>query len=362
MRILHVINHFGMGGAESMLVNIATAMAHQGHHVTVYTLQSKDNAMTQKLQQEGVDLRQGPAQQSVYHPRNIFLLKTLMKEKWDVIHAHLFPTQYWVAMAYKLSGSQALLVTTEHNTVNTRSENIILDKIDRKIYRFYQGIIGISDATCDMLRQRLKTQVHQIVQIDNGIDLSVFHNINADVSQTLPFLPTDAVILMQVARFGEQKNQPLCIHALQQLPANYHFVFVGDGEKRATCEALAREKTLSDRVHFLGIRNDVPQLLACADIVVMASHWEGFGLAAVEGMAMGKLVLASRVRGLAEVIGDDELLFDNSTQLAQKIIFATSNPNWKKAKEKALQARASLFDVSQTSRQYIDFYRSQQQK
>lgn len=66
---------------------------------------------------------------------------------------------------------------------------------------------------------------------------------------------------------------------------------------------------VADRTHFLGERSDIDDLWRIADIGVMSSHWEGFGLAAVEGMAHGKPVLASEVSGLADVVRYHELLF-----------------------------------------------------
>ena len=74
-------------------------------------------------------------------------------------------------------------------------------------------------------------------------------------------------------------------------------------------ESLAKDLKVEERAHFLGKREDIPSLLAAADIVVMPSLWEGFGLSAVEGMAAHKPVYASNVAGLAQVVEDESLLF-----------------------------------------------------
>ena len=105
-----------------------------------------------------------------------------------------------------------------------------------------------------------------------------------------------------VARFSEQKDQPTLIKAIKELPENVHLLLIGEGTLKQKNENLAKEIGVSDKVHFLGFRNDVERILKTVDIVVLSSNWEGFGLAAAEGMAAGKPVIASKVEGLREIV------------------------------------------------------------
>ena len=114
------------------------------------------------------------------------------------------------------------------------------------------------------------------------------------------------VRIFMVAGFRYQKDQPTAINSLKFLPKNYHLFLVGDGPECNKCQQLVNEQNLSERVHFLGKRSDVASLLKSADICVISSHWEGFGLAAVEGMAAGKPVVASNIPGVAEVVREPE--------------------------------------------------------
>lgn len=75
---------------------------------------------------------------------------------------------------------------------------------------------------------------------------------------------------------------------MKYLPEDYHLCLVGDGERRAEFETLVKELGLEQRVHLLGLRSDVPEVLATSDYVVMCSHYEGLSLSSLEGMASGK--------------------------------------------------------------------------
>ncbi|WP_082021825.1 glycosyltransferase family 4 protein [Sphingobacterium sp. T2] len=108
----------------------------------------------------------------------------------------------------------------------------------------------------------------------------------------------------------------------------YYLLLVGDGVRKNELVKLVNENNLGNRVHFLGVRNDVNSILKSVDYVVVSSHWEGFGLAAVEGMAAQKPVLASNVKGLGEVVNGAGILFEkgNEQSLAENILTLHSNP------------------------------------
>jgi glycosyltransferase involved in cell wall biosynthesis len=124
-----------------------------------------------------------------------------------------------------------------------------------------------------------------------------------------------------LAGFQKQKDQPTLIIAMQNLPEDVHLLLIGEGPLKEENERLAKKICVNNRVHFLGFRNDVERILKSVDIVVLSSNWEGFGLAAVEGMAAGKPVIASNVPGLKEIVEGTGILFKkgNSEELAEII-------------------------------------------
>ena len=114
-----------------------------------------------------------------------------------------------------------------------------------------------------------------------------------------------------------------------------------------------------NRVHFLGIRNDVPRLLKTSDIIVMASDYEGLSLSSIEGMASGKPFVASRVNGLKETVGGAGILFenDNSHDLANKLESLSSNEKYYKEVSNACKMRAEEYDINKCAIQYVNIYK-----
>lgn len=355
MKILHIINTLHTGGAERLLVDIAPAMLLQGHDVEVVVLNPDKTALMRELVDRGVRVHLVRGLYNEYNPLHILGLIPLMKS-FDIVHTHLFPSQYWAAIALGFLPHPPVLVTTEHSTGNSRAKYRLTGWIDKCIYKKYKGIFCISKATEDFMRNRV-SDPSVLTQVTNGIQVDRFSHVKANRADLFPDIPLNKKILMQVARFGEQKNQACVIRALKLLPSDYHLVFVGSGIREASCKRLAEEMGLSQQISFLGDRSDVPELLSVADLVIMSSHWEGFGLSAAEAMAAGKVVLASDVPGLSQVVADPEMRFEEDNEADLKnLILKFSDPELRYQKEQWVREWVKQYDVQNTSLQYTRMY------
>lgn len=116
----------------------------------------------------------------------------------------------------------------------------------------------------------------------------------------------DEVVAVMVARFEAPKDHALVVRAMVSLPKSVRLQLVGEGPNRAAVEDEARALGVADRVDFLGLRDDVPEILAAADVLVLASRWEGQGLTILEAMRAGLPVVASDVGGVGEAVVDGE--------------------------------------------------------
>ena len=358
MKILHVINSLDTAGAERLVCDLAPRMNRDGNTAAVLTLDAAETPFRAGLRAAGVDVRPLlPHGGSIYSPRCVASLIPELK-KADIVHAHLFPTQYWAALARLISRTPARFVTTEHNTYNKRCDHRFTTWLDRQVYGKYDAIACISPAVVRFMKTRAPHNA-LIRLIPNGIDVQRFRSARGERRALLPDVPTEAFVLMQVARFEEQKDQDCVIRALAGLPEQFHAVFVGDGKRMPACRALATELNVARRTHFLGLRTDVPALLSVCDAAVLSSHWEGFGLAAAEAMAAGKPVFASRVEGLAQVVADDRLLFDagKSDDLVKKILTLCRNSGMTAELGQICSRRAERFDISHTAEAYLELYR-----
>jgi glycosyltransferase involved in cell wall biosynthesis len=138
--------------------------------------------------------------------------------------------------------------------------------------------------------------------------------------------------IAMIGSLTDKKDQETIIRALALLDESYILHLAGGGERREYLADLASELGVDKRVEFHGLINDIPNFLARMDIYVQSSKFEGFGLAAVEGMAADLPVLCSDVPGLAELTESKEGLFKQGDfeQLASCIVKVSKDPSYKK--------------------------------
>lgn len=359
MKILQIITSLKTGGAEKLLVDIVPRLNQKGITCDVLTLIDEETPFRQELEKKNVQVIGLSGKINVYDPRYIFKIRPYLKQ-YDIIHTHLFQPQYWTGIAKALFSSKTHLITTEHNTSNRRRTIKVYKPIDRFIYSQYDKIISISDAATQKFTDYIGMQ-EKIITIPNGIDIIHFENAEAVERKFLSNkLSKEDFIVTMVAGFREQKDQDTLIKALTNLPKSIKLVLVGDGIRRKECEQLAEREGVKERVFFLGIRNDVANILKSSDAVVMSSHWEGFGLAAVEGMAAGKPVVASNVQGLADIVKGAGLLFSHGDEkeLAKIILQLKENKQYAEEVANACYERTKKYDIKKTVNKLIQVYNS----
>ena len=344
MKVLHVIASLEIGGAQQLLVDLLPLQATSDDvHLLVY--ERVHNDYEKALEQAGINII--CLNECYFHnPRIFFHLRKIFKD-YDLVHAHLFPTIYWSSLAAR--GLKVKLVYTEHSTSNSRRNKCFFRPIERFMYSRYDKIISISQQTQDALVSWLRQDDERFVVINNGVDIEKFSSVKA------PVIPNS---LIMVSRFVSSKDQETVIRSLMYIDSNVTLYFVGDGDNRAYCEELTRGLGVSDRVHFLGSRSDIPELVASSYIGIQSSNWEGFGLTAVELMAAGKPVLASDVKGLQQVLEGAGIIFSKGSadELAQKITSLLENKQYYEKIACACKQRAQKYDISIMAENYKSVY------
>lgn len=356
MRILHIITSLWTGGAEKLMVDLLPRLKDHGHEVELLTFNGDRTAFRKQLDYAGIkvyDLGCGASTISMYSPKNIFKLVPLLR-RYDIVHTHNTAPQLFAAIASMVGKS--ILITTEHTTSNRRRGNKFLTIVDKWMYSRYNHIICISKKTEENLIAHLGECNTEISTVNNGIDISEFSN--AKPKSSLEKLAPNSKKIVMVAGFRLEKDQETLIRAMKRLPEEFHLFLVGDGERRRDLETLTNTLDLSSRVHFLGIRNDITEILKEVEYSVLSSHWEGFGLSAVEGMSAGKPVLASNVDGLREVIAGAGILFEhgNDEQLANEIMKLDSDDNYYNSIATKCKNRAMSYDISKMVDGYLEVY------
>ncbi len=354
MRVLQVIDSLAMGGAEKLLLDSIPLYVKKGVQIDIALLQDDDYPFTKELEKQNCCKIYKLSKGSVYNPFLIFKLVKVI-DNYDVVHVHLFPAQYWVVLAKILTFSRIKLIFTEHSTSNRRILNPIFRFIDKLFYKSYYNVIAISAPVHAMLSDTLKLATEKIKIIYNGVDVD--KHVKAKALDKEQFFNNESIILIQVSSFSAAKDQKSLIRTLKLLPEKYKLILVGVGELEQECKLLVKQLNLINRVKFLGRRLDVPELLKTSDIVVQSSHWEGFGLAVVEGMSAGKPVIASDVKGMADIVKGAGLLFakGNEKELAGKIL-ELADKDFYHSVVKKCQDRAEQYSIDKMVNKYIELY------
>lgn len=357
MRILHVIPQLWKGnGAAKIVKDLADYQISEGSLVTVVSLSIMSPSYEKDLKDLGCKvIYLENKRYSLYNPKFFLILRKIIKE-YDIVHVHLFPALYWVALAKFFSSASCKLVLTEHSTFNNRQSLKILKWIERFIYSRYDAIVAISEGVSLYFKSYLGVK-YKFFVINNGVNVKNIQQGEIIDREQLN-LTYQAKLIVQIGRFYSQKDQKTLIKALTLLPDDFYVIFVGDGPLLEEHRKLVQHYNLLKRVLFLGVRDDAISILKASDIVVMSSNYEGFGLAAVEGMAAGKPVVASNVEGLSKIVEGAGLLFEphNEKDLAAKIRLLMKDELFYKSVSEKCKQRSEKYDVSVMGNHYTQLY------
>jgi len=359
MKILHVITSLQTGGAEKLMVDLLPRLRDAGHEVTLCVFYGIHTTFMSALEEQDIRIITLGQNPNAYNPKYLWRLYRLLKRgQYDIVHTHNTAPQLFAALCSVLCS--VVLCTTEHTTSNRRRGWKWYATIDRWMYNRYNKVICISQKAEDNILQYLGKCNAEITTINNGVDIEKY--ANATASDELESIAPGSRKIIMVAGFRWEKDQDTLIKSLKYLPTQFHLFLVGDGVRRCELESLIQAEGIKDRVHLVGLRDDVPQLLHAADYIVMSSHFEGLSLSSVEGMCAGKPFISSDVDGLREVVKDAGILFPHNDceALAREILNLEADILRYRAVAEACRHRANYFDISFMAENYNKIYLSLQ--
>lgn len=354
MKILHVITDLKTGGAEKLMVDLLPKLKKSGHTVALCVFNGEEMPFLCQIRNQGIAVHSFGEKPNYYNPLNIFKLIRLSRN-FDIVHTHNTAPQLFGAVSSFFSKCKWIL--TEHTT--TSHHRIWwYNPIERWMYHCYDKVVCISEAVKESTMPIVGKRYQHIEVIPNGIEISKYRNAEAFNRFSIGMQDSDKKIIMMVGRYSYQKDQATIIKAISILPGNIELWLAGYGETEDMLQQLAIKLNVRERVHLLGMRSDVPSLLATADIVVQSSHIEGFGLAAVEAMASGKPVIATDIPGLNDVVSGAGLLFEheNERQLAMHISNLLTDHTLYNEIARRCKKRATMYSIDQMADNYIRVY------
>lgn len=276
-----------------------------------------------------------------------------------IVHAHLTWPFFFVAMASLFLPID--IIYTEHDTTNRKRSLRGFRLVDRLFYSRYKHVICISDGVKTSLEKWLgKVDARKLVTIKNGARLYDYCN------RDLPEGPDKKPELISVGSLTRKKGFATAISAIALMRDEIsRYVIVGEGPERKSLTNLIRNEGLEDKVMLVGWRSDVEFYYRKADIQLIPSHWEGFGLVAVEGMSTGLPVVASDVDGLREVVGNRseavELVKDFRNSAAWVVALRSGIRRFRSSPDeisRAARRQAERFGLQAMVDEYREIYES----
>lgn len=330
-----------------MVAFLATAQKAAGLNVEVLVYSNTGTEFENYLLDNKIPLRELGQNTQANRFQRIRRIRRILTQ-YDLVHVHLFPTLYEVAIAN--TGINTPLIFTEHSTHNRRREKKWLKPLERFIYGHYKSITAISPAVGESLSQWLGDRLaKRIFLVNNGIKLT--DNLSGQPA-------TNRKSVLMVSRFVPSKDHKTVIDAIEYVDKDIKFVFAGEGELLDNVRQYARRKGVSDRCDFLGNVENVDKLIDTCTIGVQSSNWEGFGLTALEFMSHGKPIIGSDICGLREVIGSAGLLFTpgDAKMLASHINRLLHDPKEYKHFEREGIEQAKKYSIESTASKMSEVY------
>ncbi len=233
------------------------------------------------------------------------MLRAVSAERPAVFHAHL---NWPLACKYGLVAAALhrvpAVVATVHLFVDglmNRNVRLQMRAVGTGVHRY----LAVSQHVRDRLAAGVGLPERKLRVVPNGIDPAPFTRAPDPVLRTRLAGSPDRQLVFTAARLSPLKGLDVLLSAAALVP-EARFVVAGEGPERAALEARAEALGVAHRVHFLGARDDVPDLLAACDLFVLPSRVEGLPLSVLEAMAAAKAVVATRIGGTDEVVIDGE--------------------------------------------------------
>ena len=316
--IFFVIGSLNIGGTEIHLSIVAPELVKRGFTVTIYNL-SGNGVLGDQLIKQGVKLLGPPLRFSPAGSKlrkfpllalsGITLFLVFLFQRPRIVHFFL-PEAYVVGAIMACFARHSRLIMSRRSLNNYQSRRPTLARIERHLHRFIRVILGNSRRVVEQLHNEESVPAEKLRLIYNGVPVDRY---------TIPFdrakkraalgIAPNTKIFVIVANLIPYKGHADLLNAISgiedELPEHWQLLIVGrDDGIGADLKRLAAIEGVDDKVEFLGVRNDVPDLLRISDLAILCSHEEGFSNFILEAMAAGLPVIVTDVGGNAEAVRD----------------------------------------------------------
>jgi glycosyltransferase involved in cell wall biosynthesis len=345
LKVLYCIDHLRADGTQRVLTQLVAGLNRCSHQQAVLCLNdSYDVQLVAQLRAAGAEVRMVGRSGFVLGYGLLSAWRWMKRERFDSVVTLLFVSDVLGRTLAHLARIPGIITSLRaRNTNYTKWQRWLV----RGTMRWANKVVLNSAAVRDFAISEEGAQPDRIVVIPNGIEIEPYSQpiTRAELCVQLG-VSTGTLLIGSVGRLTHQKGYNLLIEALAQSAlTSAHLLLMGTGEEADRLTAQARQRGISERVHLLGYRQDVPRLLGALDLYVQPSRFEGMPNAVLEAMAAGCPIVASAVDGIQELIDDGVQGWlvppENITALAAAIDSALSDRDEAQRRAQAAQRRAA---------------------
>lgn len=300
--IVQVIPTLGGGGAEREVARVSSVLNEHGDFEIVVYCPMGRGSFADVVEKAGVEVVVEHEGKRPSHIMARDMIRFLRNRKPAIAHSHLLR---WGPTVAKIAGVPAAIMT-EHGWSPKRGRVGVI--WDRANIAFADRVVAVSEATREIRIKKWKTPAHKVVTIPNAVEVDAPLSAQEVTEKKISLgLPLDVPVAGIIGRLHPIKGHEYFIKAaelaLKQRP-DCHFIIAGDGPCKEELEAAICSAGLTERVHMLGFRDDVREIIQTLDVACLSSLSEGTPITILEAMAYAKPAVVTRVGGCPEVVLD----------------------------------------------------------
>jgi sugar transferase (PEP-CTERM/EpsH1 system associated) len=301
LRVMQLIYRFQEGGAERVVMNIATGLLGttvESSICSTVPATSFKTLLSPEIPLFELGRRPGNDPSFVWQ-----LYQLLRRERPHILQTHSWGTLCEGLIAARMA-RVPIIIHLEHGTLQTRKYQL---RVQRWAWQQADRLLAVCSHLGDRMAQTVSVPRRSIRVIRNGVDVTRFEGHRRNEARLRLGLPAAAVVVGTAGRLANVKDHHALLTAMALLSADgqsIHCVIAGDGPLRTTLESQIDAMGLRSRVRLVGHRPDIETVLAALDIFVLSSQSEGLPMAVLEAMASGLPVVSTRVGGVDEVLED----------------------------------------------------------
>ena len=360
VRVLQILDSTRIGGAQYLAAHLTLALDAERFDARLLTLFGPQTTPIEALFAECPERLIQLGKHRGFDPRIFWRLDRYVREfAPQVIHTHVG------ALRYALPAMITRRVPVKVYTVHSLAErDAFLPWINRLAFKVGVQPVAIAAEVAASISSYYG--IRAVPCIPNGIPVAYYRTPTRPRSawRAVAGFDEQAFLLVNVSRLSPEKNHPLMLQAFAQLgprsgPA--HLLLVGEGPQRGILERQVRSLNLAARVHFLGARADIPDILGATDLFLLSSDFEGNPLCIMEAMAAGRAVVSTAVGGIPELVTDGEsgllVAAGDAAGLSAAMVRLMEDAELRRTCEQAAAAHAErAFDVKAMARAYASLY------